>query len=89
MASFGRPTQGFWLVFERRVCFVEAVHDKLGEIMAWKRREIAPLVRDVPDAELARLDGSLPRPAPFASALRRPDGRLAVIAEIKPSSTRR
>jgi indole-3-glycerol phosphate synthase len=71
------------LVFERRVCFVEAVHDKLGEIMAWKRREIAPLVRDVPDAELARLNGSLPKPAPFASALRRPDGRLAVIAEIK------
>jgi indole-3-glycerol phosphate synthase len=83
MARFGGATQGFWLVFERRVCFVEAVHDKLEEIMAWKRREIAPLVRDVPDAELVRLNGSLPKPAPFSSALRRSDGRLAVIAEIK------
>jgi indole-3-glycerol phosphate synthase len=71
------------LVFERRVCFVEAVHDKLGEIMTWKRREIAPLIRDVHDDELARLNESLPKPAPFASALRRTDGRLAVIAEIK------
>jgi indole-3-glycerol phosphate synthase len=57
--------------------------DKLTEIMAWKRREIAPLVRAVSDAELARLDGSLPRPPAFAAALRRPDRKLAVIAEIK------
>jgi indole-3-glycerol phosphate synthase len=57
--------------------------DKLIEIMAWKRREIAPLVRDVPEGELARLDASLPRPPSLASALRRPDGQLAVIAEIK------
>jgi indole-3-glycerol phosphate synthase len=57
--------------------------DKLTEIMAWKRREIAPLVRPVSEAELARLDASLPRPPSFAAALRRPDGRLAVIAEIK------
>ena len=57
--------------------------DKLTEIMAWKRREIAPLLRAVSDAELARLDASLPRPPSFAAALRRPDGRLAVIAEIK------
>ena len=57
--------------------------DKLTEIMAWKRQEIAPLVRDVPEAELARLDASLPRPPSFAAALRRVDGRLAVIGEIK------
>jgi indole-3-glycerol phosphate synthase len=55
----------------------------LKEIMEWKRREIAPRIRDVSLGELSRLDASLPRPAPFAPALRRPDGRLAVIAEIK------
>ena len=57
--------------------------DKLTEIMAWKRREIAPRVRAVPEAELARLDAALPRPPSFGAALRRGDGRLAVIAEIK------
>ena len=57
--------------------------DQLAEIMAWKRREIAPLIRAVPEAELAGLDASLPRPPSLASALRRPDGQLAVIAEIK------
>jgi indole-3-glycerol phosphate synthase len=57
--------------------------DKLTEIMAHKRREIAPLVRAVPEAELAALDARLPRPASFAAALRRADGALAVISEIK------
>lgn len=57
--------------------------DKLTEIMAWKRREIAPRLRPVGEAELARANASLPRPPSFAQALRRPDGRLAVIAEIK------
>lgn len=57
--------------------------DKLAEIMAHKRSEIAPLVRPVSDAELAALDASLPRPASFAGALRRSDGQLAIIAEIK------
>ncbi len=57
--------------------------DKLDEIMAWKRHEIAPLVRPVPETELARLDAAHPRPPSFAAALRRPDGRLAVISEIK------
>ena len=57
--------------------------DKLTEIMAWKRREIAPLLRPVDPAELARLHGSLPAPPSLATALRRADGRLAVIAEIK------
>lgn len=57
--------------------------DKLTEIMAWKRREIAPLIRDVTVAELALLDSKLPMPPSFAAALRRRDGKLAVIAEIK------
>lgn len=57
--------------------------DKLTEIMAHKRREIAPRVRAVSDAELAQLNAQLPRPPSFAAALRRPDGTLAVIAEIK------
>jgi len=57
--------------------------DMLDEIMAWKRREIAPLERPVSETELARLDASLPRPPAFAAALRRADGRLAVLAEIK------
>ncbi len=57
--------------------------DKLTEIMAWKRSEIAPLVRAVPESELAHLDASWPRPPSFLSALRRPDRKLAVISEIK------
>lgn len=57
--------------------------DKLTEIMAWKRREIAPLVREVTDAELRQAHASLPTPPSFARALRRVDGKLAVISEIK------
>jgi indole-3-glycerol phosphate synthase len=57
--------------------------DKLTEIMAHKRREIAALVRPVSEGELAQLDATLPRPPSFAVALRRTDRRLAVIAEIK------
>ena len=57
--------------------------DKLTEIMAWKRQEIAARIRQVPPAELAELHAALPRPPSFAAALRRPDGKLGVIAEIK------
>lgn len=57
--------------------------DKLAEIIAWKRHEIAPYIREISETELARLDGSLPRPPSFATALRRADGQLAVISEIK------
>lgn len=57
--------------------------DKLVEIMAWKRRELAPRLREVSDAELAHANTRLPRPPSFAHALRRPDGTLAVISEIK------
>ena len=57
--------------------------DKLTEIMAWKRRELAPLLRSVSDAEIARAAAARPRPPGFAAALRRADGTLAVISEIK------
>jgi indole-3-glycerol phosphate synthase len=57
--------------------------DKLTEIMAHKRREIAPLLRPVFPEELAGLDRDLARAPSFLSALRRADGRLAVISEIK------
>ena len=66
------------------VCFVvNFMSDKLTEIMAWKRREIAPLLRVVSEAELARADSSRAKPPSFAAALRRADGTLAVISEIK------
>src|SRR5438045_929544 len=72
------------LVFVCFVCFVVyQMSDKLTEIMAWKRREIAPLLRDVSERELAKLDASAPRPPSFATALRRADGKLAIISEIK------
>lgn len=57
--------------------------DKLTEIMAHKRREIAPQLRPVFPDQLAEAARQAPRPPSFAAALRRPDGRLAVIAEIK------
>jgi len=57
--------------------------DKLTEIMASKRRELAPRLRPVSDQELVRLDADLPRPPSFAAALQRPDGGLAIIAEVK------
>lgn len=57
--------------------------DKLTEIMAWKRQEIFHLVRPVPLSELAAIHAASPAVPSFASALRRPDGQLAVIAEIK------
>ena len=57
--------------------------DKLTEIMAWKRQEIANVIRPVSTSELQDLDRSL-GPAPsFARALKRNDQTLAVIAEIK------
>ncbi len=57
--------------------------DKLTEIMANKRREIADLIRPVFEEELASLHASLPPVPSFANALRHPAGKLAVIAEIK------
>jgi indole-3-glycerol phosphate synthase len=57
--------------------------DKLTEIMAWKRQEVAPLLRPVSLDELSRLNAALPKPPSFAAALKRPDGKLGVISEIK------
>jgi indole-3-glycerol phosphate synthase len=57
--------------------------DKLTEIMAHKRREIAPLVRPVALAELEQLNVRLPAPPSFAAALRPAGGALAIISEIK------
>src|SRR5258708_5189503 len=57
--------------------------DKFTEIMADKRREIAPLVRPVFPEELAELHRSLPPLPSFLQALKRLAGQLAVIAEIK------
>ena len=57
--------------------------DKLSEIVAWKRQEIAPLLREVPLEELRKLNEALPKRPSLTAALRREDGRLAVIAEIK------
>ena len=57
--------------------------DKLTEIMAWKRQEIVPLLRPVPEQELVELDAALPKPPAFGAALRQSNGKLAVIAEIK------
>jgi len=56
--------------------------DKLSEIMAAKRRDLAPRLRPVRETELARF-GALKRPGmSFAKALQRDEG-LAVISEIK------
>lgn len=57
--------------------------DKLTEIMAWKRREIASQVRPVTLDELRSAHTALPPVPSFAQALRRADGVLGVIAEIK------
>ncbi|MFP4281214.1 MAG: indole-3-glycerol phosphate synthase TrpC [Verrucomicrobiota bacterium] len=56
--------------------------DKLAEIMAAKRREVATRQRPVRDAELARFNVPGRPGTSFAAALQRPSG-LAVIAEIK------
>lgn len=56
--------------------------DKLNEIMAWKRREIAPRLRDVPVSELESCAVMVRRRPSFRAALG--DGNLlAVIAEMK------
>lgn len=60
--------------------------DKLDEIMAHKRRELAERLRPVRDHEL-EFWARQQRPGPsFAQALRRPEASLAVIAEIKRKS---
>lgn len=55
----------------------------LDEILVAKRAEVAQLAEPGRRAALERSLGLAPAPRGFAAALRRPDGRLAVIAEIK------
>jgi indole-3-glycerol phosphate synthase len=57
--------------------------DKLTEIMAWKRQEIASRVRHVPASELEALAPSAQLRPSFHRAIDRMDGRLAVISEMK------
>lgn len=56
--------------------------DKLSEIMAWKRREIEGIVRDVKDSELAEFYDDRRVRGSFIDALKRETG-VAVISEIK------
>src|SRR3954471_10188534 len=67
----------------RLFAVLERMADKLTEIMAWKRQEIAPRLRPVSEAELVRAHRDVPAGPSFAGALRRADGQLAVISEIK------
>lgn len=55
--------------------------DKLLEIMEWKRQEVAPRIRPIPDRELERLSRMRRSGATFIDALKR--SHLSVIAEIK------
>ncbi len=56
--------------------------DKLDEIMAWKRREIADRIRPVREEELARQARIVKKGRSFREALADPEG-LSLIAEIK------
>tara|TARA_B110000438_G_scaffold271936_1_gene290242 strand:- start:2746 stop:3540 length:795 start_codon:yes stop_codon:yes gene_type:complete len=56
--------------------------DKLSEIMAWKRQELAPRLRPVRDSELAAFSSKSRNGMSFAAALKRDSG-LSVISEIK------
>ncbi len=58
--------------------------DRLAEIMEWKRKEIASLIRPISDREVERL-AQRPDLNPFllSQVLRKNSGQLSVIAEIK------
>ncbi len=56
--------------------------DKLAEIMAWKRKEIADLLRPVDEEEFVTISQKNSRQPSFANALMQSDS-LGVIAEIK------
>lgn len=59
--------------------------DKLTEIMAWKRKEIASRIRPVSPQELSSLGSKMNEGNSFHDALANPD-ELSVIAEIKRKS---
>lgn len=56
--------------------------DKLAEIMAWKRQEVARRLRPVRESELSRWATQVRAGKSFAEALHRESG-LAVISEVK------
>lgn len=60
------------------------MNDRLAEIMEWKRKEVAPLIRPVSERELERL-AQRPDANPFllSRVLRENRSQLSVIAEIK------
>lgn len=58
------------------------MEDKLAEIMAWKRRELAPRLRAVSAPELEAF-AAVARERPSFRAALATAGRLAVIAEVK------
>lgn len=58
----------------------------LDEIIANKREEIATIRRSLDPRHLQDLLLEVPAPRPFAAALRRTDGRMGLIAEIKKAS---
>lgn len=60
--------------------------DKLAEIIAWKRQEIAARARPVTDRELAGAAARADRRGPGFRASLRQAGRLGVIAEVKRAS---
>lgn len=59
--------------------------NKLDEIIAYKRQELALAKRERPVAQLERAVQARPAPRPFQPAISRPD-RVNLIAEIKKSS---
>lgn len=73
--SFGLP---IW----QSILYARGKMDKLTEIMAWKRHEIAARVREVPAKELEALAAGIPARPSFLNALKG-NGRLSVIAEMK------
>ncbi len=60
--------------------------DKLAEIMAWKRLEVADRVRPVSDQELAQAASRIEHRGPSFKTSLIQSGHLSVIAEVKRSS---
>ena len=61
------------------------IMDKLTEIMAWKRKELASRIRPVSSRELSSLGSKMGNENSFRNALSN-DDELSVIAEIKRKS---
>lgn len=72
----------FGLLILQSIHYARPPMDKLTEIMAWKRHEIAPRVREVPARELEAFGETSSARPPFFDALNQ-EGRLSVIAEMK------